>query len=200
MNNTRHISTAEMIAEFLKAELHSSRFREGSLKALKMLGYNESLIEYPDYNSSEDNEKRAKVLGLCRGWPDTNLFTGFPKDIDWSLVCLSRAELSQVFRLKSSPTMTDDERLLYTTASRLKQKVPVVNVDPNIIDQMKQRIVEKVPMPPIILVGETFEGKKVLIEGHSRSIAYCSVDKPSNSEYIPAIIGLSPHILHWAYY
>lgn len=200
MKTIRSLTTEEMIGEFLQAELHSSRFREGSLKALDMLGYNEDLLENPDYNSVEDNGKRARVLSLCRGWPDTNLFVNFPKDTIWYLVKLSQEELSQFFRLKSSPAMTDDERLLSNTVSGLREKVPVANVDPGIIDLMKQKINQKIPMPPIILVSNSFKGKKVLIEGHSRSIAYCSVDTLDNSESIPAIIGLSEQMPHWDYY
>ena len=41
MQLIKEISANEMIGEFLKAELHSSRFRAGSLRALTMLGYNE---------------------------------------------------------------------------------------------------------------------------------------------------------------
>jgi hypothetical protein len=110
-----------MIGEFLKAELHSSRFREGTLKALKMLGLTESVIENPDYENKKHNEQRAKILHLTRGWPDEWLFTGFPANTMWALCTLTKNELLSVFRLKSSLEMTDEERLLSHTAEMIEQ-------------------------------------------------------------------------------
>ena len=72
-----------MIGEFLQAELHSSRFRAGSIKALEMLGLKATLIEKPDYSNTKENEQRKQVLGLTRGWPDKWLFTNFPLDCKW---------------------------------------------------------------------------------------------------------------------
>jgi hypothetical protein len=67
MQLIKEISANEMVGEFLKAELHSSRFRAGSLRALAMLGYDEDLIENPQYDDASQNKKRVEVLGLCRG-------------------------------------------------------------------------------------------------------------------------------------
>ncbi|HEY4963362.1 MAG TPA: hypothetical protein VIH90_01565 [Candidatus Saccharimonadales bacterium] len=200
MNIIREMAVEEVIGVFLSAELHSSRFRAGSLKALKMLGYDETLIEKPDYSNYKDNKKRAKVLGLCRGWPDEGLFTNFPNNTNWFLSNLSQVELLKVLRLKSYPSMTNNERLLPKTVSKLKKGLLVKNVDPDVINQIATKIEAGVALPPIILVGQNIEGKKVLVEGHSRSIAYCYVGKQTTSKELPAIIGLSPHMTEWAYY
>ncbi len=59
MQLIKKISADEMVGEFLKAELHSSRFRAGSLRALTMLGYNEDVIENPHYDDANQNKKIA---------------------------------------------------------------------------------------------------------------------------------------------
>jgi len=56
-----------------------------------------------------------------------------------------------------------------------------------------------VKLPPVILVSTSLEhDKKVLIEGHSRSVAYSSF---KNLAYeIPAIIGVSGNMTSWPYF
>ncbi|MEO8863131.1 MAG: hypothetical protein ABI354_02300 [Candidatus Saccharimonadales bacterium] len=200
MNITRQITPEEMVGEFLKAELHSSRFRSGSLKALSMLGYKEDLLEHPDYSDKVQNEQRTEVLGLCRGWPDKELFTSFPSDTEWFVGTISIGKLAMSYRLKSSDEMTAKERLLSTTAQKLKDVGIAKNVDAKLIKQIANSIEQGVSMPPIILVAENSSGKKVLIEGHSRSISYMFVNQKYLPEAIPAIVGLSPSMSSWAYF
>lgn len=189
-----------MIGEFLKAELYSSRFRKGSLKALQMLGYEEDLLDNPDYANADQNTQRAKVLGLTRGWPDEWLFTNFPKNVEWFLINLSQHELAQAYRLKSKPAMTKNERLLSTTARNVKAGKKIRNVDPDLVNQMIEKIDQCQPLPPIILVAKNLESQKVLIEGHSRSIAYCSAQEKYLHNGISAILGISATMSEWEYF
>lgn len=189
-----------MIAEFLKAELDSSRFREGSLKALDMLGCDKSLLENPDFTDIAENQKRSKVLGLTRGWPNEWLFTGFPEDTTWHFIEMSQQEMGQCYRLKSHPDMPEQDRLLANTARSLKKGEEVENIDSGLVEQMASKIKQQQFLPPPILVSEDFTSKKVLIEGHSRSTAYCLIDKSYLPNGLPAILGTSPNISRWAYY
>ena len=198
MQVIKEISSAEMVGQFLKAELHSSRFRPGSLKALKMLGLDETLLETEDYSNDEANQLREKVLGLCRGWPDEYLFTNFPRDTTWFQVELSFEELKASYRLKSSEDMPDTERQLSTTADKVMHGETVRNIDNEIIHQICQSIIDKAIIPPIILVGTSFESKRVLIEGHSRSVAYACLNTLDQS--VPAIMGISKHMDQWEYF
>jgi len=199
MQLIKKISANEMIGEFLKAELHSSRFRAGSLRALTMLGYNEDVIENPHFDDVSQNKKRIKLLGLCRGWPNTELFTNFPSDSQWFMVTLSLSDLKSAYRLKSHPDMADSDRLLVTTASRVMKGESVRNIDIKLIGEIREKIEQQVKLPPVILASTSLKlDKKVLIEGHSRSVAYASFQ---NLPYdIPAIIGVSRNMANWAYF
>lgn len=162
-----------MIGEFLKAELHSSRFRKGSLDALGKLGYEENIIDNPNYYLESENEKRERVLGLCRGWPNEYLFTFFPHNTVWFYVSMNVAELGQVYRLKSHQNMSNDERLVAKTAVRVKLNQEVANIDNKLIRSICKKIKLHAKIPPVIMVSRAIYEKKVLIEGHSRSVAYC---------------------------
>ena len=192
------ISANQMIAEFLKAELHSSRFREGSLKALRMCGYEEVLLEHPDCNNPIQNKKRAEVLNLCRGWPDTDLFMNFPSDTMWFSTTILLGELKESYRLKSSYNMTDIERSLKATGSKVMEGSAVENINNNLILEIRKKIEVGEQLPPIILVAVEREGKKVLLEGHSRSVAYSTFEQLDFD--IPAIIGISNNMNDWAYF
>lgn len=198
MDIIRNITSAEMVGEFLQAELHSSRFRRGSLKALHKLGYNERIINEPDYINGSENTKRGKVLGLCRGWPDKYLFTNFPDDTKWFYVNLTLTELEESYRLKSNERMTDSERLMKNTAKHVINGDTVQNINNDLIMEIRNKMEQNDDIPPIILVGEDLKGKKVLIEGHSRSTAYCS--SYSRATKIPAIIGISSDMNQWSYF
>jgi hypothetical protein len=194
----KSISADMMVAEFLKAELHSTRFRDGSLKALEMCGYEEELIERPDVTDSVQNEKRAKVLGLCRGWPDKWLFTDIPSDTEWFSLDAQLDDLKRSYRLKSDDDMDDTERLLQTTAERVMKGQVIKNIDNAIIYSIREKIENHSQLPPVILVCINPDGKKVLIEGHSRSVAYASFERLDFD--IPAIIGISERMGDWAYF
>jgi hypothetical protein len=200
MNSLQAITADQMVGIFLSAELHSSRFRAGSLKALDMLGFKADLIEQPDYNDADQNKKRAATLGLCRGWPNRDLFTSFPANTKWFLGTIEQDELATASRLKSSTNMTDTERILSVTAQKINDGTPVKNIDPDLIHQIAEQIKHAILMPPIILVSDSIEGKKVLIEGHSRSTAYTLLGDLCPVRNIPAIIGLSPDMPQWAYF
>ena len=191
------ISVDEMIGQFLKAELHSSRFREGSLRALTTLDFDESLLERTDYDNIKHNQQRLKVFSLTRGWPDKFLFLSFPADTVWYAMTLSTNELKKVMRLKSSDSMTPSERSLENTANKVLKHKKIKNIDNTLILAISKSINNLVEQPPIIMVAEDFAGKKVLIEGHSRSVAYCI---SRDIKAIPAIIGISNSMSKWEFF
>jgi hypothetical protein len=68
------------------------------------------------------------------------------------------------------------------------------------VKEISKSIIQGHDLPPITLVSDKLDGVKVLIEGHSRSIAYCLVDKKYVTDGIPAILGVSSNIADWRYY
>jgi hypothetical protein len=62
---------------------------------------------------------------------------------------------------------------------------------------MKNRIEAGEKMPPVILAAVKLNAKTVIIEGHSRCVAYCVSDFEGDIE---AIIGLSDDMEDWAYF
>ena len=196
MKIIKNIPEELVVWNFLAAELKSSRFAAGSEKALKMLDLPKTLITRPDFKSVEQNQQRARILHLTRGWPNEELFTNFPNTLRWYLVDISIDELKKSYRLKSHDGMRLKERNIGNTADAISKGEVVANVDPKVIFQIRLKIEEKGDILPIILVGKDLHSKLVLIEGHSRSIAYAL----SSCKNARVILGLSKEITHWDYY
>lgn len=197
MKIIKKISQEEMISEFLLGELNSSRFRKGSLRALEMLNYNKRIIEKPDLSNEAENKKREELLGLCRGWPDKGLFSNFPTDTQWMSAEITLNELNNSYRLKSSVNMSKKDRLLSDTAAHILSGEMVPKIDNSVINSLIKTINQGNNLPPVIIVSNKPDGKRVLIEGHSRSVAYCVAGKPKN---ISVIFGTSPGMDSWEYY
>lgn len=162
-----------------------------------MLGYSDKIILRPKLDSDSENIKRAKILGLTRGWPDEYLFTNFPQNTKWFMASLQKDELCKSYRLKSEVKMADKERSLKNTANNILLGKNVPNIDPNLIAQIRTHIESVEVLPPIIVVAQELDSKKVLVEGHSRSVAYCIA---KSSSKINVILGLSEEMDQWDYF
>lgn len=196
MNIIKQISKDFVIQSFLAAELNSSRFSEGSEKALTMLHLPKSLITKPDLSDLAQNHQRAKILNLTRGWPNQWLFSNFPSNTKWYLVELTLDELKNSYRLKSRVGMNLSERNIGNTSSNISNNREVKNINKDLVFQIRKKIEADEYIPPIILVSKNNSSRKVLVEGHSRSIAYSL----SNQSKVKAILGLSSNITNWKYF
>lgn len=196
MNIVKSIPEELVVWSFLAAELNSSRFAEGSKKALKMLNLPKSIVTKPKLGDPIQNQQRAYLLHLTRGWPNQWLFEKFPNNVKWCMVDLTIDELKASYRLKSSAGMSLIERNVGNTSSMISGSQAVENIDSKLVLQIQKKIEAGENILPIILVAKDKASRRVLVEGHSRSIAYAL----SNQQKIKAILGLSSKISSWEYY
>src|SRR5919198_3644488 len=91
-------SEDEMIATFLRAELDSAgRFAGAVADALRRHGADPRVITSPSLEQDEENGLRRRILDEARGYSRREgLFAGFPGDVRWQRVALTRAELAAV--------------------------------------------------------------------------------------------------------
>ncbi len=186
-----------MIGEWLKAELHSSRFREGSLKALDMLGYNSDLLTSPNYENSEENKQRERVLHLTRGWPDEWLFMDFPSDVVWYEVDLAQPDIDNLLYLNHSywRELSNGTRRVKDAAESIKRGKVVFGESNQAFFDVAKGIENGETYPAIIVVAPDEMTTPVILEGHLRTTAYSLADhKPP---VIGAIMGINPKIKQW---
>jgi hypothetical protein len=93
----RGSSEAEVVAMFLVAELESPRYGDVIRGLLAEAGADESLLRGPDLDDAAENLLRESVLERHRAWSSLEgLFSGFPRNVAWSLVVLGREEVLSV--------------------------------------------------------------------------------------------------------
>lgn len=91
----RPADEAEVVLAFLRGEVTSRRFGDAARRALEEAGGLE-LVRNPDLASEAENRARVQALSAARGWPDAELFEGFPAEVEWYHGVLSPGDLERV--------------------------------------------------------------------------------------------------------
>ena len=66
MRHLEAVTEHEMVAHWLKSEMHSVRFEQGIATLLEREGQDRRIIEEPDLHDPEENGDRAWLHRLCR--------------------------------------------------------------------------------------------------------------------------------------
>lgn len=198
METIRKITEDDMVAAFLKAEIDSPRFGDGVKTALKNAGAGQNIVMSPNTDDSEENKLRATVLGECRGYPDKQIFSGFPVDVSWEFASLEKSDLEKILYID------DDYWVKLSNGTRLPTEAAKnINNGVEIYEQSNQRFIDTaekirngIELPEMIIVGDRKGGKLVVIEGHLRLTSYAmALDAvPDN---LKAIVGYSENMGNW---
>ncbi len=186
-----------MILAFLRAEYHSPRFKALIRRAL---GGNADLLHRPRLDDAAENRARKAALAAVRGYGNNEyLFRGFPSDVEWTLVSLTRDELGDLL-YANYPTWV--ELSGGTRAIRDGAKnVDLINVREEAntnIRAVVREVASGRQYPPLIFAGECSTTGLVLVEGHTRATAYF-LEMPEGAE-IEVIVGSSGAMRSWAFY
>jgi len=185
-------SEDEMIAIFLRAELHSQRFGEQLRKAIAALGLSVEVLFAPPCDAAASVARRD-IIAVYRGWGKyESVFGGMPDDITWHWVELSEQEIRErVFTIKwgfeeEFHTRSADK---ISSAKQQWQKDSIVQLRNTVVEQ---RVLE----PPILLAKQDLR-RLVILEGHSRILSY--LVQPELVRFpITAMVGTSDRMSEWS--
>jgi hypothetical protein len=195
---TERVTEDHMVAAFLRAEIGSPDFgRDCYMTELRRLGLGRALVDTPDLADKEANTVRKHLLGTCgRGYPDANLFHGWPPDVKWWNVEVTPAELAD-FRF-----CNDDAWIRLSGGSRFVRdgaanvgRVEDLNVK---INEVAVRVRDGYPFPELLLVATTRDAPVVIMEGNKRAAAYVRAGNAA-PDPIQALAGLSPKLTSWPF-
>lgn len=97
MRTIQQISEDEMIAVYLQTEYHSTRFHREIEVLLQREQIDPHIVQAPDWHNAQENALRRAILGAFRGYGrNAGYFIGFPADVRWQRVSLSKQELEQI--------------------------------------------------------------------------------------------------------
>jgi hypothetical protein len=189
----------EMILAFLRAEIHSSRYRKFIMQHLRRLGFEERLIDLPNLADAAENNVRESLL-CYRGWPNTALFQGFPKDAAWRRVLLEARDFETMRYIDDADSgkhwvnLSDGTRLVTVGACNLCQR-PTDFGAPQIA-AIAEELRTGQRFPELITV-QANDSSLILLEGHSRATAYV-IEQIVNG--VEALVASSPSMPAWYFY
>lgn len=103
------VAESAVVAAFLRAELHSPRYRSTVLSLLAQAAASAQIIDRPNLDDAPENGVRARVLAAYRGWPDRFLFHRFPRAVRWRRAVLDNSELGAVHCINDDPRLPGRE-------------------------------------------------------------------------------------------
>jgi hypothetical protein len=177
MRVIRESSEAEMIATFLQAEIDSPQWGR-YFDDLDKYRLTEAMIREPDWENPTENKRREQLLGSYRHWgrDQLTLFQGWPTDLRWLLVTLTREDLTNVrcigekgwFRFTNGTLKIADgvERI-----NRGDADIPE-NIRVDAIKEIADEIREGRELIPLIMIGKEDGSKMAVVEGNTRITAF----------------------------
>jgi hypothetical protein len=196
----RPASQAEMVLAFLRGEADSPRFGDGVRRALSEVG-GLRLIREPDLSSTEENRAREEALSVARGWPDAEVFEGFPKHVRWRHGRLAPEMLARVrfidysyWNELSGGGRRPADVLPTLRAGRLPGWLDDLGTD--WCSEFAARLAEGEKVDDLIVVGTPDLSKLVVLEGHARLTAIF-VGGLERRLSVFAYLGVSDAIERW---
>lgn len=166
-------SEAEMLLEYLKAEINSNRFSERLEKTLKELNISKDIILNANLENEQENKQRRLIMEKFRGYPTEDIFERFPKEFNWFYVEFEEGDIDKIFYLNweywneiSNNTSKPTE-----AAKNIYNGVEIYDVSNEPYFKGLEYLESNNKFNPIIALTCN-EEKFVLIEGHSRMTVY----------------------------
>jgi hypothetical protein len=169
MRILRPATEDEVVATFLRAELHSGRYGPVLRKLLERDCLDPDVLARPDLTDLAANRYRSGLLDEYRGFERRiGLFGGFPEQVDWHRAALSRREVLEILYIDWDwwLDISDGTRRPKVAADKIRRgEVPGSTVE-------EHRMLLDVPQPELIVATTPDRATLVVLEGHYRLTAY----------------------------
>jgi hypothetical protein len=202
MRKIRASSEDEMIALFLQTEFHSSRFHHTIETLMHTMRVDPCVVQTPDWHNADENGLRRALFGKYRGYGrNEDYFQGFPAQMRWEWVTLTRREIEQVRYIVYDywVELSGGTRLAVDGARNALAGKIVFRVSSSGLIFMADELRRGAQFPPLILVTKEAGAPLVVMEGHVRLTAYLIV-----LEYLPSelevLLGTGEQMSRWGCY
>jgi hypothetical protein len=204
MQHLRPSSEAEMIALFLQQE-YANHVRYGSRIEVCLTAERATsdLITAADLASAEGNDTRRRVFACYRGYGtgSPSYLTDFPATgVSWNWVALTPNDLldSTMIRYIAEHELAANTRSVREAAGRIERG----ELASDFATRVRELVVlprNGLQIPPVILVSADDGATRVILEGHTRLLAYALAPETIPSP-IEVLLGTSPDIGRWDEY
>jgi hypothetical protein len=204
MRELTRLTEHDMIAAFVRAELHSERFGTAVRTAMRRYRVALRAVEHPDTGDPRQNAQRLAILRDYRRYGlDRSLFDGFPyDDVVWSRVALRRDEVLAIRYIDDEywVELSGGTRLPTEAARRLGagQADPESEYGGGFL-RVAAALDASVSFNEMIAVTAGGDSPLVALEGHLRLTAYAL--RPERiPDPLTVVLGTSPNMPRWGCY
>lgn len=200
LHGFRPATESEMVLAFLRGELDSDRFGSDIRRALVEAG-GLGLVQSPDLNSEKENRARERALSAARGWPDAEVFEGFPDDVDWYHGVLQPDDLERVRYIDYSywnELSGGSRRPADVLATLRAGRLPawLIELGTSWPFEFAAELATAEAVDDLIVMAKPDLSELVLLEGHARLTAVF-VGGLQRRLTVRAYLGLSDSIEQW---
>lgn len=200
LDGFRSAAESEVVLAFLRGEMDSERSGGDVRRALADAG-GLQLVRTPDLDSEEENRAREAALAAARGWPDTELFEGFPEKVEWYHGVLQPDQLERVrfidysyWNALSGGSRRPADVLPTLRAGRLPTWLAELGTD--WCFEFAAQLAAAEAVDDLIVMATPDLGDLVLLEGHARLTAIF-VGGLQRRLTVRAYLGLSATLAQW---
>ena len=202
MREVTRLTEDDMIAAFVRAELHSERFGGALQAAMRRHGVPHRVVEQPNTANAAQNAQRLALLRDYRRYGlDRSLFSGFPyEDVVWSRVALTRDEVLDIHYIDDEywVELSGGTRLAADAARRIRAGEAHPAHAAHFL-RLAAALDRGVTFHEMVAVTAGHGRPLVALEGHLRLTVYAL-----RPECIPApltlILGTSANMPRWGCY
>lgn len=172
MKIIKEVTEDEMILEFLKGEIGSTRFNQKLQSVINKMNLTKDIIINGDIMSKDENHLRKEIMKTFRGYPDSELFENFPKHIKWNFVQFEDTDIDKIYYINYDywNELSNNTSKSKEAAKNIRNGIEIYGVSNQpFVDG--EKILEAKKFSPIIILTCNNE-KYLLIEGHSRMTIY----------------------------
>jgi len=194
-----NVTEDEMVSIFLKGEIDSPRFGPKIKREFLRSNQNRSIVDAPDFGSSEDCIYRRNLLGATRGYPDREIFENFPTDVIWHRVLLNKTELEKAKYINYDywVELSGGTRLPRDAARNIRYGVEMFEQSNAHFLKAAEFFKKGDKFPDLIFVSENQNTDPIILEGHLRMTAMM-LEEASILPETELVIGFSGHLSKWA--
>jgi hypothetical protein len=195
------VRESEVVLAFLRGEINSERFGDNVKNAIVQAGGIE-LVSNPDLDSAEENAARRSALSTARGWPNAEIFEGFPREVEWFRGVLTPADLERVRFIEYSywNELSGGSRLPVDVLPTLRAgKLPkwLTDLDTSWCFKFAARLAKVESIDDVIVMATLDLSDLVLLEGHARLTALF-VGGLQRKLIVNSYLGMSTELRNWS--
>jgi len=180
----------EMVSEFLKMEIASTRYGLKIESILREINVSKRVITDGNIADENENRIRAEILGIFRGYKkDAEIFENFPSPVEWVWAVFDKEDLSKIIYIEYSywNEISNFTGSPLEAAKTILSGKTIYDVPNDGFIQAARKLRDGHKFPPLIFLTEQNENRFIILEGHLRMTAFCL--EPELFRNVPVLLG-----------